>query len=139
MPFLLLWTKTAFIIVVTLYCSCFLNDIPLDGWFLDLAKLKIDNHFDDFGQVKIGVHFAHLGQFKIFNKTPLVKTRCLDNSYLLLTGCLGIQFFDSITLFSTQSVRLPFGYLPLTVPQLCDLQHTMSFHYSPSAFHPTHT
>ena len=29
------------------------------------------------------------------NKTPLVETGCLSNPYFLLTGCLGIQFFDS--------------------------------------------
>ena len=33
----------------------------------------------------------------IFNlsKTPLRETGCLSNPYFLLTGCLGIQFFDS--------------------------------------------
>ena len=30
-----------------------------------------------------------------FNKSPLGETGCLDNPYFLLTGCLGIQFFDS--------------------------------------------
>ena len=28
-------------------------------------------------------------------KTPLGETGCLSNPYFLLTGCLGIQFFDS--------------------------------------------
>ena len=30
-----------------------------------------------------------------FNKTPLGETGCLANPYFLLTGCLGMQFFDS--------------------------------------------
>ena len=29
-------------------------------------------------------------------KTPLGETGCLDNLYFLFTGCLGIQFFDSL-------------------------------------------
>ena len=29
------------------------------------------------------------------NKTPLGEIGCLNNPYFLLTGCLGIQFFDS--------------------------------------------
>ena len=29
------------------------------------------------------------------NKTPLGETECLSNPYFLLTGCLGIQFFNS--------------------------------------------
>ena len=29
------------------------------------------------------------------HKTPLGETGCLSNLYFLLTGCLGIQFFDS--------------------------------------------
>ena len=51
--------------------------------------------------------------FLIFsNKTPLGETGCLSNSYFLLTGCSGIQFFDSPP---TQSVRLPL----VTYPSLC--------------------
>ena len=34
------------------------------------------------------------------NKFPLGETGCLSNPYFLLTGCLGIQFFDSTNLFS---------------------------------------
>ena len=48
------------------------------------------------------------------NKTPLGETGCLSNPYFLLTGCLGIQFFDSPP-FPTQSVRLPL----VTYPSLC--------------------
>ena len=48
------------------------------------------------------------------NKTPLRETRCLSNPYFLLTGCLGIQFFDAPP-FPTQSVRLPL----VTYPSLC--------------------
>ena len=29
------------------------------------------------------------------NKTPLGETGCLSNPYFLLTGCLGIQSFNS--------------------------------------------
>ena len=29
------------------------------------------------------------------NKTPLGETGCLSSPYFLLTGCLGIQFFNS--------------------------------------------
>ena len=44
-------------------------------------------------------------------KTPLGETGCLDNPWLLLTGCLSIQLFDSSV---TQSVRLPMAtYLSL--------------------------
>ena len=48
------------------------------------------------------------------NKTPLGETRCLSNIYFLLTGCLGIQFFN-LPPFPTQSVRLPL----VTYPSLC--------------------
>ena len=57
-----------------------------------------------------------LGWTLIFNlnKTPLGEIGCLSNPYFLLTGCLGIQFFDSPP-FPTQSVRLPL----VTYPSLC--------------------
>ena len=48
-------------------------------------------------------------------KTPLGETRCLGNPYFLhflLTGCLSIQFFDSLI---TQSIRPPM----ITYPSLC--------------------
>ena len=48
------------------------------------------------------------------NKTPLGETGCLSNSYFLLTGSSGIQFFDSPP-FPTQSVMLPL----VTYPSLC--------------------
>ena len=48
------------------------------------------------------------------NKTPLGETGCLSNPYFLLTGCSGIQFFDSPP-FPTQSVRPPL----VTYPSLC--------------------
>ena len=72
---------------------------------------------------------------KNFNKTPLGETGCLGNLYFLLTGCLGIQFFDLPPVI-TQSVR-PLGYLPLTVQHLCHSQDIMPCHWSPSASHPT--
>ena len=50
------------------------------------------------------------------NKTPLVETGCLSNPLFLLTGCLGIQFFDSPPPpshpFLTKSVRLPLVTYP---------------------------
>ena len=73
-----------------------------------------------FGRVKKTVILLTLGKSLrwslIFNlnKTPLGETGCLSNSYFLLTGCLGIQFFDSPP-FPTQSVRLPL----VTYPSLC--------------------
>ena len=54
------------------------------------------------------------------NKTPLGEAGCLSNPYFLLTGCSGIQFFDSPP-FLTQSV-------PNTVQHLCDLQDAMPCH-----------
>ena len=35
------------------------------------------------------------------NKAPLGETGCLSNPYFLLTGCLGIQFFDSFPVPNT--------------------------------------
>ena len=37
-------------------------------------------------------------------KTPLGGTGCLDSPYLLLTGCRGIQFFDSPPLVAYTSL-----------------------------------
>ena len=45
------------------------------------------------------------------NKTSLGETGCLSNPYFLLTGCLGIQFFN-LPPFSTESVRLPLVTYP---------------------------
>ena len=72
------------------------------------------------------------------NKTPLGETGCLSNPDFLLTSCLGIQFFDSPSFPNTVSWAT-FGYLPLTVQHLCDLQDTMPYHWLPSASHPTLT
>ena len=49
-----------------------------------------------------------------FNKTPLGEIGCLGNPYFLLTGCLGIQFFDSPP-SPTQPTRLSL----VTYPSLC--------------------
>ena len=43
-------------------------------------------------------------------KTPLGETGCLSNPYFLLTGCLGIQFFDSPPL--SQHSQLGYCWLP---------------------------
>ena len=48
------------------------------------------------------------------NKTPLGETGFLSSPYFLLTGCSGIQFFDSPP-FPTQPVRPPL----ITYPSLC--------------------
>ena len=63
-----------------------------------------------FGWVLFGWLFLTFN----LNKTPLGKHGCLSNPYFLLTGCLGIQFFDSPP-FPTQSVRLPL----VNYPSLC--------------------
>ena len=52
-------------------------------------------------------HFADFRAVKIFNKTTLGKTGCLFNPFFLLTGCLGILFFDSTVLFLIHSNDLP--------------------------------
>ena len=73
---------------------------------------------------------------KNFSKTPLGETGCLCNPYLNpYPGCIGIQLFDSPPYPSTVS-QAAFGYLPLTVLHLCELQDTMPNYWSPSAFHP---
>ena len=82
------------------------------------------------------------------NKIPLGETGCLciffffwGHFFSFFFECLGIQFFYSPLLFIslTQSVRLPtpYGYLPLTVQPLCDLQDVMPCHWSPGASHPS--
>ena len=43
------------------------------------------------------------------NKTPLGETGCLGNPYFVLTGCLGIQFFDSPI---SQHSQLSYLWLP---------------------------
>ena len=74
------------------------------------------------------------------NKTPLGETGCLSNPYVLLTGCLGIQFFlFTPPPFPNTVSKATFGYLYLTVQHLCDLQDAMPCHLSPIASHPTLT
>ena len=70
-------------------------------------------------------------------KTPLGETGCLGNQYFLLTGWLGIQFL--VNPYVNKVSLASFGYLPLTVQHLCDLQDAMPCHWSPSASHPVHT
>ena len=100
--------------------------------FADFGQVKKYCCCADFGQVKKYCRFAYFGQVRnivilltlgkslgwplIFNlnKTPLGEAGCLSNPYFLLTGCLGIQFFDSPP-FPTQLVRL----LLVTYPSLC--------------------
>ena len=69
------------------------------------------------------------------DKTPLGETGCLGNPYFL-TGCLSIQFFDSLPFPPTVS-QTTFGYLLLTVQYLCNLRDAMPRHWSPDASHPT--
>ena len=61
--------------------------------FQDLSKPKIDGYCASFG--------------KIFHKTALGETVCLGNPCSLLTGCLGVQFFDQ----SPFSQHSQLGYL----------------------------
>ena len=72
------------------------------------------SNFVEFGQVKIMSHFSDFVQVKNFNKTPLGETGYLCNTYVLLTGRLGIQFFDTPPI-PRQSVRLPL----VTYTSLC--------------------
>ena len=58
------------------------------------------------------------------NKTPSGEAGCLSNPYFLLTGCLGIQFFDSS---HSQHSRL--GYLWLHTPH-CKAPVLLTRHYS---------
>ena len=48
-----------------------------------------------FKKARSFIALKTLGKPKNFNKAPLGETGCLCNRYFLLTGCLGIQFFDS--------------------------------------------
>ena len=68
-------------------------------------------------------------------KTPLGENRCLGNPYILLTGCLSIQFLIHLPFPNTVSYTA-FGYLLLTVQHLCDLRDAMLCHWSPGASHP---
>ena len=63
--------------------------------FSNFGQVKNMSHFANFGQVKIMNHFADFEQVNNVNKTSLGETGCLCNPYFLLTGCLGIQSFDS--------------------------------------------
>ena len=114
--------------------------------------------FANFGQVKKIVALLTLGKSKniailltlgeslgwplIFNlnKTPLGETGCLSNPYFLLTGCSGIQFFDS-PLIHPLSQHSQLAYLWLPIPSLCStcVAYAMPCHWSPSASHPTLT
>ena len=80
-------------------------------------------------------HFADFRAVKIFNKTTLGKTGCLFNPFFLLTGCLGIQFFDSTVLFLIHSNSLPL----ITYASLCStcvtyraLSHSMGHQLLPT-------
>ena len=67
-----------------------------------------------FKKSKSFIALKTLEKPKHFNKTTLGETGYLGNPYFLLTGCLGIQFFD-LQPIPTQSVTLPL----VTYPSLC--------------------
>ena len=67
----------------------FLDGCLLDGCFLDVTS------YIDCQKNMISIVFRWLLMIFSLNKTPLGETGCLGNPYILLTGCLGIQFFDS--------------------------------------------
>ena len=70
-----------------------------------------------------------------FNKTPLGETGCLGNPYFLLTGCLGIQFFDSLLYHHSQ-----LGHLSLATPHCAPLVRLTRHHAMPlvtKCFPPT--
>ena len=108
------------------------------------------SYFADFGKVKIMSYFADFGQVKNFSKTPSRETGCLGNPYFLHTGCLGIQFFDSPYFLHTGCLGIQFfdspypntvshadfGYLPLTLQHLCDLQDAMPVPLATKCFPP---
>ena len=54
-------------------------------------------------KIKSFIALKTLGKPKNF-KTPIGKTGCLGNPHFLLTGCLGIQFFD-LPPIPTESVK----------------------------------
>ena len=70
-----------------------------------------------------------------FNKTPLRRNWMPKQPLLFAYWCLGIQFFDLPPYFDTVSYAT-YGYLPLTVQHLCDLQDAMPCHWLPGASHP---
>ena len=71
-------------------------------------------------------------RIKILFKAPLGETGSSGNQFLF-TGCLSIQFFDSLPLFQHSQL----GCLWLPNIDLCDLRDAMPHHWSPSASHPT--
>ena len=88
-----------------------------------------DNYdfFSRIVKVKVWLLLGWLLLIINLNKTPLGETGCLSNPYFLLTGCSGIQFFDS----------------PPLIQHLCDLQDAMplafALHVIGIASHPTLT
>ena len=70
-----------------------------------------------FKETKGFIALKTLGKPTNFNKTPLGKTGCLCNPYVLLTGCLGLQFF----LFTSLSQHSQLGHLWLPTPHCAAL------------------
>ena len=57
-------------------------------WYYFLTKLI-------FKKTKSFIALKTFGKLKYFKKTPLGETGCLCDPYCVLTGCIGIKFFDS--------------------------------------------
>ena len=76
---------------------------------------------------KIGGHFVDFEKVKIFSKTPLWETGCLGNPYSLLTGCLGIQFFNLPPSSKDSQLR----YLWLSTPHCAALVWLTGHHAIP--------
>ena len=81
---------------------------------IQVSSFIIRNNFFFIFDFKVWLLLGWLLLIFNLNKTPLGETGCLSNPYLLLTGCLDIQFFNSPP-FPAQSVRLPL----VTYPSLC--------------------
>ena len=68
----------------------------------------------------------------ILHKTPLGETGCIGNPYFYL-----LVAYTSSFLIHPNSQLATYGYLPLTVQHLCELQDIMPCHCSPGAPHPS--
>ena len=68
----------------------------------------------------------------ILHKTPLGETGCIGNPYFYLL----VAYASSFLIRPNTVSQATYGYLPLTVQHLCDLQDIMPRHWSPGASHP---
>ena len=69
----------------------------------------------------------------IFYKTPLAETECFHNPYFIYW--LPKHLYKYLIHPNTVS-QATYGYLPLSLQHLCDLQDTMPRHWLPGVSHP---